>query len=108
MQGWLIKCGIRKVWSKELAKCDTAKEKIRHLKGMLKDAGMEGRYSVEKANRIREERELKADLEMVQEGAKRWGKESGSENSDDSRPKRRLNRGRKSLAFLESEGEETD
>lgn len=108
LQGWLLKCGVRKMWARELAPYDTPKAKINHLKGMLKDAGMEGRYSVEKANRIREERELKADLEMVQEGAKRWGKESGSENSDDSRPKRRLNRGRKSLAFLESEGEETD
>ncbi|GFN19732.1 hypothetical protein AtubIFM56815_001867 [Aspergillus tubingensis] len=108
LQGWLLKCGIRKMWARELAPYDTPKAKINHLKGMLKEAGMEGRYSVEKANRIREERELKADLEMVQEGAKRWGKGSGSENSDDSRPKRRLNRGRKSLAFLESEGEETD
>ncbi|GKZ23090.1 hypothetical protein AbraIFM66951_004841 [Aspergillus brasiliensis] len=108
LQGWLLKCGIRKMWARELAPYDTSKAKINHLKGMLKDAGMEGRYSVEKANRIREERELKADLEMVQEGAKRWGKASGSEDSDDGRPKRRLNRGRKSLAFLESEGEETD
>ncbi|GKZ73069.1 hypothetical protein AnigIFM50267_009744 [Aspergillus niger] len=108
LQGWLLKCGIRKMWARELAPYDTPKAKINHLKGMLKDAGMEGRYSVEKANRIREERELKADLEMVQEGAKRWGKESASENSDDGQPKRRLNRGRKSLAFLESEGEETD
>ncbi|PWY87992.1 hypothetical protein BO94DRAFT_535002 [Aspergillus sclerotioniger CBS 115572] len=108
LQGWLLKCGIRKMWARELAPYSTPKAKINHLKGMLKEAGMEGRYSVDKANRIREERELKTDLEMVQEGAKRWGKEDASENSDDSRPKRRLNRGRKSLAFLESEGEETD
>ena len=108
LQGWLLKCGIRKMWARELAPYSTPKAKINHLKGMLKEAGMEGRYSVDKANRIREERELKADLEMVQEGAKRWGKEDASENSDDGRPKRRLNRGRKSLAFLESEGEETD
>ncbi|PWY92662.1 hypothetical protein BO70DRAFT_357806 [Aspergillus heteromorphus CBS 117.55] len=110
LQGWLVKCGIRKMWFRELAPYDTSKAKIKHLKDMLKDVGMEGRYSADKANRIREERELKADLELVQEGAKRWGKGSASEqdNSDDNAPKRRLNRGRKSLAFLESEGEETD
>ncbi|PYH89185.1 hypothetical protein BO71DRAFT_403278 [Aspergillus ellipticus CBS 707.79] len=110
LQGWLVKCGIRKMWARELAPYDSPKAKIKHLKDMLKDAGMEGRYSAEKASRIREERELKADLELVQEGAKRWGKGSGEENEegDDSAPKRRLNRGRKSLAFLESEGEETD
>lgn len=71
LQGWLIKCGIRKMWHRELAPYDTPKAKISHLKGMLKDAGMEGRYSVEKAKKIKEERELRADLEMVQEGAKR-------------------------------------
>ncbi|RAL10792.1 putative transcriptional regulator [Aspergillus homomorphus CBS 101889] len=109
LQGWLIKCGIRKMWARELAPFDTPKAKIKHLKDMLKDAGMEGRYSVEKANCIREERELKADLELVQEGAKRWGKDGGSDDSEDSRPKRRLNRGRRGLAFLEDEGgDETD
>ncbi|KAA8645997.1 hypothetical protein EYZ11_004006 [Aspergillus tanneri] len=108
LQGWLIKCGIRKFWSRELAPYDTPNAKIKHLKGMLKDAGMEGRYSLEKANRIKEERELRADLEQVQEGAKRWGTCSGDQESDGSRPRRRLNRGRKSLAFLESDGDETD
>ncbi|PYH75760.1 putative transcriptional regulator [Aspergillus uvarum CBS 121591] len=109
LQGWLIKCGIRKMWARELAPFDNPKAKIKHLKDMLKEAGMEGRYSVDKANRIREERELKADLELVQEGAKRWGKEAGSDDSEDSRPRRKLNRGRRGLAFLEGEdGEETD
>ncbi|KAI9376264.1 hypothetical protein BJX61DRAFT_538962 [Aspergillus egyptiacus] len=108
LQGWLIKCGIRKMWSRELAPYDTPKAKIRHLKDMLKDAGMEGRYSLEKAKRIKEERELREDLEMVQEGAKRWGKEGSEDDADSGQPRRRLNRGLKSLAFLESEGEETD
>lgn len=110
LQGWLVKCGIRKMWARELAPYGTPKTKIKHLKGMLKDVGMEGRYSVEKASRIREERELQADLEMVQEGARRWGR-GGDEESDGERPRRRLARGRKSLAFLEDMGdggEETD
>ncbi|KAH8426838.1 putative transcriptional regulator [Aspergillus melleus] len=108
LQGWLVKCGIRKMWWRELAPYDTPKAKIKHLKEMLKDAGMEGRYSAEKANRIREERELRADLEQVQEGAKRWGTGSGDDGSDNAQPRRRLNRGRQTLAFLDSDGEETD
>ncbi|PLB52754.1 hypothetical protein P170DRAFT_434474 [Aspergillus steynii IBT 23096] len=108
LQGWLVKCGIRKMWWRELAPYDSPKAKIKHLKEMLKDAGMGGRYSVEKANRIREERELRADLELVQEGAKRWGTGSGDEGSDSAQPRRRLNRGRKTLAFLDSDGEGTD
>ncbi|KAL4818081.1 hypothetical protein BDW67DRAFT_158503 [Aspergillus spinulosporus] len=107
LQGWLIKCGIRKMWARELAPYDTPKAKIKHLKDMLKDVGMEGRYSLEKARQIKEERELREDLEMVQEGAKRWGKDTVNDDSDSGR-RRRLNRGRKALAFLESDGEETD
>ena len=112
LQGWLIKCGIRKMWYKELAPYDTPKAKIRHLKEMLAEAGMTGRYSQEKATEIKEARELKADLEAVQDGAKLWGKgESEEEEQEEgqSRPKRRLARGLQSLDFLnDDDGEETD
>ncbi|KAF1963621.1 hypothetical protein CC80DRAFT_10362 [Byssothecium circinans] len=89
LQGWLVKCGIRKVWGKELAKCDTPKEKIKHLKNMLSDAGMEGKYSVEKAARIKEKREFAKDLEDIQAGAATWGKQDVTETG---RPKRAANR----------------
>ena len=110
LQGWLIKCGIRKMWHRELAPYDNSKAKIGHLKKLLADAGMTGRYSIEKANQIKEERELQADLEAVQEGAKAWGKaESEGEDEGSSRPKRRLARGLQELSFLNDEdGEETD
>ncbi|KAJ5623241.1 Transcriptional regulator [Penicillium lividum] len=107
LQGWLVKCGIRKMWFRELAPYDTAKAKIKHLKGMLEDAGMTGRYSQEKANQIRDERELKADLEQIQQGAKQWGKGSGDEDEGPP-PRRAAARGRQALAFLESDGEESD
>lgn len=108
LQGWLIKCGIRKIWHKELSPYDNSKSKIRHLRGLLADAGMTGRYSVDKANAIKEERELKADLEAVQEGAKHWGKVD-SEGEANGKPKRRLARGLKELDFLnDDDGEETD
>ncbi|CAG8894056.1 unnamed protein product [Penicillium nalgiovense] len=80
---------------------------FKHLKKMLEDAGMTGRPSQEKANQIREERELKADLEQIKEGAKQWGAKSDEED-EEAKPRRRLARGRQSLAFLESDGEETD
>ncbi|KAF2661845.1 hypothetical protein K491DRAFT_618953 [Lophiostoma macrostomum CBS 122681] len=87
LQGWLVKCGIRKVWSKELANYDTSKEKIRHLKDMLMDAGMDGKYSVEKAARIKEEREFAKDLEAIQEADQVWG--AKETEGGGGRPKRR-------------------
>ncbi|KAL8873820.1 MAG: hypothetical protein Q9174_000778 [Haloplaca sp. 1 TL-2023] len=111
LQGWLVKCGIRKVWSKELGAFTTPKAKIKHLEEMLALAGMTGRYSQEKANRIREERELKADLEDVQAGNKQWGK-AVSEEEPDGKPRRRLAKGLqelKELDFLGAEnGEDTE
>lgn len=93
LQGWLVKCGIRKVWGVELKKCDTGKEKIRHLKKMLEEVGMTGRYSTEKAKQIKEQRELKAELEAAKEFNDKWGQkgsgeESGSEKEEGSRPRR--------------------
>ena len=110
LQGWLVKCGIRKMWHRELAPYDNPKAKIRHLKGLLADAGMTGRYSIEKANQIKEERELRADLEAVQEGAKQWGKvEIEEEDEASGKPRRRLARGLQELSFLnDDDGEETD
>lgn len=108
LQGWLVKCGVRKLWGKELAPYDTPKLKIRHLRDLLSKIGMTGRFSADKAKQIREERELKADLEEVQEGAKLWGKdENGADTS--AKPRRRLARGFVQLDFLNSdEGAETD
>lgn len=108
LQGWLIKCGIRKLWGKELASYPDPKSKIRHLKEMLAEVGMTGRYSLDKASSIREERELKSELEAVQAGEKQWGK-GDSEVEADGVPRRRLARGLRELDFLGDDGgEETD
>ena len=108
LQGWLIKCGIRKMWFRELAPYDTSKAKIRHLKDMLTGAGMTGRYSQEKATQIREERELKADIEAVQAGAKQWGRVS-SDEEDGGRPRRKVAKGLQELDFLkDDDGEDSD
>lgn len=117
LQSWLVKCGIRKVWGKELKPFETPKAKIAHLKSLLSDVGMTGRYSNEKAAQIKEARELAADIEAVKEGNERWGKEGeegegdeedGREGDDGGRPKRRLVRGAANYDFLSSDGEETD
>lgn len=110
LQGWLLKCGIRKLWHRELAPYTTDKEKINHLKDMLKDVGMDGRYSVEKAKQIKERRELAADLEAVQEGNKIWGQEQASEDDDSggAKPKRRLAKGLRDLGDFMDDGEESD
>jgi len=112
LQGYLAKCGIRKVWGKELKPYESSRAKIKYLRDMLSEAGMTGRFSAEKAAQIKERRELAADIEAVQEGNERWGKgsadEDEDEDADDSRPKRRLVRGSKAYDFLSSDGEETD
>jgi hypothetical protein len=109
LQGWLVKCGIRKLWHRELAPYDAPKARIKHLKEMLKDAGMDGRYSEPKAKAIKERRELEADLEAVQEGAKQWGNESGDEEgqSDDAEPAPRPQRRAAANRFVDF-GEDDD
>ncbi|KAL8658257.1 MAG: hypothetical protein Q9226_001139 [Calogaya cf. arnoldii] len=107
LQGWLVKCGIRKMWFKELAPYDTPRAKIRHLKDMLTEAGMVGRFSQEKATQIREARELRADLDAVQAGNKQWGKAESDEGAEN-RPRRRLARGLQELEFLRDEDSDDD
>lgn len=109
LQRRLVKCGIRKMWFKELAPYDTAKAKVRHLNNMLSEAGMKGRYSDEKAAKIREERELKQDLEAVQEGNKMWGQDENSEpEAERGRPKRKLAKGLAEIQHLIDDGPSDD
>ncbi|GKT43417.1 uncharacterized protein ColSpa_03598 [Colletotrichum spaethianum] len=74
LQSQLVKCGIRKIWGFELKQYgDNTKAKIKHLRDMLRDIGMDGRFSEAKAKEIKERRELEADLEAVQEMNANWG-----------------------------------
>lgn len=122
LQGWLVKCGVRKIWAFELKPYETSKAKIKHLKEMLSNIGMNGRYSLDRASQIKESRELAADIEAVQEGNEIWGKD-GEERSrrpkrsepaeddddeDDRAPKGKLVRGPKRYDFLSSDGDESD
>ncbi|KAK3998022.1 hypothetical protein QBC44DRAFT_47751 [Cladorrhinum sp. PSN332] len=75
LQGQLLKCGVRKVWAFEFKKHEatTPKEKIKHLKKMLADVGVTGRFSEVKAKEIKERRELLEDLGAVQEWNSTFG-----------------------------------
>ncbi|RGP78084.1 transcription factor [Fusarium longipes] len=82
LQGYLVKCGVRKLWHNELKQYgDDAKAKIRHLKKMLSDVGMDGRFSESKAREIKERRELLAEVESAQEMSSLWGVEGRSRAS---------------------------
>ncbi|KAJ1905522.1 hypothetical protein LPJ81_001877, partial [Coemansia sp. IMI 209127] len=61
LKSYISKCGLRKVWSKELAGMNGAQQ-IRHLKKTLEDLGMDGRPTVEKCKKIKAKRELQAEL----------------------------------------------
>ncbi|KAF5017304.1 hypothetical protein F66182_10776 [Fusarium sp. NRRL 66182] len=74
LQGQLQKCGVRKLWHNELKQYgDDAKAKTRHLKKMLADVGMDGRFSEAKAREIKDRRELLAEVESTQEMNSLWG-----------------------------------
>ncbi|OAX40156.1 hypothetical protein K503DRAFT_799046 [Rhizopogon vinicolor AM-OR11-026] len=122
LKAMVVACGIRKVWKKEFADLDTPSEQIKRLKEILKDLGMSGRLSLEKAKSIRAKRELAQELKDVQEFAetsrrREMRKENGvsenedlgseSDDEDDSPPiKKKRTAGASILAFLQDQSDE--
>jgi hypothetical protein len=51
----------------------SSSQQISHIKGILHSLGMTGRLSAEKAKKIKEERELREELDFIQEGARSVG-----------------------------------
>ncbi|KAG6035971.1 hypothetical protein E4U41_005857 [Claviceps citrina] len=100
LQSQLVKCGVRKLWHNELRQYgDDSRAKIRHLKKMLADIGMDGRFSETKAREIKETRELLAEAAAAQEMNARWGRDSG----------RRASRSKqKSMELADSDGSDHD
>ncbi|PFH57685.1 hypothetical protein XA68_14695 [Ophiocordyceps unilateralis] len=88
LQSQLVKCGIRKLWHNELKKHgDDARAKVRHLKKMLAEIGMDGRFSEAKAREIKETRELMAEAEAAQQMNQLWGlSSSGRASRSKSKP----------------------
>ncbi|KAJ1864522.1 hypothetical protein LPJ78_003329 [Coemansia sp. RSA 989] len=64
LKSYIGKCGVRKVWSKELAEMNTAQQ-VQHLKSMLADLGMVGRPTLEKCKKIKAKRDLQAELDAI-------------------------------------------
>jgi hypothetical protein len=61
---YINKCGIRKPWIKELAGLSSAATIVK-LKNILQDLGIEGRPSLSKCAKIREQRERLAELKSL-------------------------------------------
>ncbi|KAI0458812.1 hypothetical protein F5B21DRAFT_457856 [Xylaria acuta] len=103
LQGQLVKCGVRKIWGVELKKYGSdGKAKIRHLRTMLRDVGMDGRFSEAKAREIKERRELMGELEAVNEMNELWGLEGRNGRASRSKAPR------KSLKEESDEGNDND
>jgi hypothetical protein len=83
LQSQLSQCGYRKQWHRELATYTSSSDKIRHLKSLLSDMGIKGRFSADKARAIKEARELKEEIEAAREFEKRWGADEGSDDDDE-------------------------
>ncbi|KAG2075600.1 hypothetical protein BDR04DRAFT_1091104 [Suillus decipiens] len=117
----VVACGVRKVWKKEFADLDTPSGQIKRLKDILKDLGMTGRLTLEKAKSIKAERELAQELRDVQDFAEAQRRRetrkekgisqdeqsgSGSDDEDEELPvKRKKTAGASILAFL---GDQSD
>ncbi|KAG2345773.1 hypothetical protein BDR05DRAFT_1057962 [Suillus weaverae] len=117
----VVACGVRKMWKKEFADMDTPSGQIKRLKEILKDLGMTGRLTLEKAKTIKAEREFAQELRDVQDFAeaerrretrKEKGvsqdEQSGSGSDDENEGpsvKRKRTAGASILAFL---GDQSD
>ena len=84
LKSLVYKCGLRKNWftifenrsnsrTKEFQSDISTQEQITRLHAILKSLGMPGKPSEEKARRIKEQKELKDELEFIQEGARNLG-----------------------------------
>lgn len=118
----VVACGVRKIWKKEFADLGTPSGQIKRLKEILKDLGMTGRLTLEKAKAIKAEREFAQELRDVQdfaEAERRRGtrkekggsedeqSESRSEDEDEGPPvKRKKTAGASILAFLEDQSDD--
>jgi hypothetical protein len=68
LKTYIFKCGVRKVWKKELDGLST-KQSIARLDEILRSLGMEGRPTLEKCSAIKERREFEEELKAVESNA---------------------------------------
>ena len=58
----VLACGVRKVWTKEFQNHIKPSQQIKRLKEILTDLGMTGRFTLQQAKLIKENRELAQEL----------------------------------------------
>jgi hypothetical protein len=59
--------------TKELPQDMFPPDQLAHLRGLLRQLGMTGRFSADKARKIKEQRDLQSELDFIQEGARILG-----------------------------------
>ena len=64
LKGYINKCGVRKVWKRELYDLNE-KAQIARLDAILRELGMEGRPTLEKCKAIKERREFEEELRAL-------------------------------------------
>ncbi|PWN20987.1 hypothetical protein BCV69DRAFT_277113 [Microstroma glucosiphilum] len=86
----VVACGVRKQWSSWFAKesATTSKDQARALRSLLSELGMDGRLSMEKAKKIKEEREFAEELKAI--GADTGAQERESRGSRSGLQRKRL------------------
>ncbi|KAJ2580792.1 hypothetical protein GGH95_002404 [Coemansia sp. RSA 1836] len=87
LKQYITKCGLRKVWSKELVGLSGAQQ-IQHLKDVLNELGMEGRPTLEKCKKIKAKRDLLAELEEIGGGGEAADAKSDLEQASVGRSRR--------------------
>ncbi|GAN03956.1 transcriptional regulator [Mucor ambiguus] len=86
LKQFINKCGVRKVWAKELNDCKDTTAEISKLKAMLEELGVHGRPTLEKCEAVKKERELKAELDsldttlIINEASRRTRTRNSSQN----------------------------
>lgn len=64
-KNYVFRCGVRKQWKKELEGMKTTAAAQRHIEGILRDLGMQGRPTLEKCKQIKDRREFEQELAAV-------------------------------------------
>ncbi|KLO05307.1 hypothetical protein SCHPADRAFT_933695 [Schizopora paradoxa] len=104
LKSLVVACGVRKQWARELEDCETTSQQINHLKKLLTDLGMKGRFSMEQAKTIKQKRELAKEIQDVREFAEKHageGRVSRSANKS-------ANKGAKSKKALQNSDDDRD
>ncbi len=64
LKSYVFKCGVRRIWKKELDGL-SGKESIAKLHKILEELGVEGRPTLEKCKKVKERREYKEEMKII-------------------------------------------